>query len=173
MDASTLARADHAVPHVQIKQRKIDTSHESKGFLANLTGSISGPKFVEFDEVSSLRPQIGFLNSSDQLSLNSTLRIVDISLKLSKPNSDPSSLPSRQLQRPDQSSRPPSQSCRPPFSLSPNPTSRRSFESYLPRPLPYKRNFTTSAKRRRSVMNRLEDWSASRNRTPACAQVPG
>ncbi|GAA5878673.1 hypothetical protein JCM16303_002164 [Sporobolomyces ruberrimus] len=36
--------------HIDIKQRKIDTSHESKGFLANLTGSISGPKFVEFDE---------------------------------------------------------------------------------------------------------------------------
>lgn len=35
----------------QIKQRKIDSSHESKGFLANLSSSISGPKFVEFDEV--------------------------------------------------------------------------------------------------------------------------
>ncbi|GAA5911460.1 uncharacterized protein JCM6883_005763 [Sporobolomyces salmoneus] len=36
--------------HIDIKQRKIDTSHESKGFLANLSSSISGPKFVEFDE---------------------------------------------------------------------------------------------------------------------------
>ncbi|GAA5999356.1 hypothetical protein JCM5350_007035 [Sporobolomyces pararoseus] len=36
--------------HIDIKQRKIDSSHESKGFLANLSSSISGPKFVEFDE---------------------------------------------------------------------------------------------------------------------------
>ncbi|GAA5836177.1 hypothetical protein JCM3766R1_001986 [Sporobolomyces carnicolor] len=36
--------------HIDIKQRKIDTAHESKGFLANLSNSISGPKFVEFDE---------------------------------------------------------------------------------------------------------------------------
>ncbi|GAA6060073.1 hypothetical protein JCM10212_003034 [Sporobolomyces blumeae] len=36
--------------HLDIKQRKIDTPHESKGFLANLSSSISGPKFVEFDE---------------------------------------------------------------------------------------------------------------------------
>ncbi|GAA5835671.1 hypothetical protein JCM11251_002991 [Rhodosporidiobolus azoricus] len=36
--------------HVDIKQRKIDTSSENKGFLANLSSSISGPKFVEHDE---------------------------------------------------------------------------------------------------------------------------
>ncbi|GAA6002156.1 uncharacterized protein JCM10292_000783 [Rhodotorula paludigena] len=36
--------------HLDIKQRKIDATAESKGFLANLSSSISGPKFVEFDD---------------------------------------------------------------------------------------------------------------------------
>ncbi|GAA5857520.1 hypothetical protein JCM8547_009316 [Rhodosporidiobolus lusitaniae] len=37
--------------HIDIKQRKIDTSSENKGFLAGLSSSIgAGPKFVEHDE---------------------------------------------------------------------------------------------------------------------------
>ncbi|GAA5901547.1 hypothetical protein JCM6882_006309 [Rhodosporidiobolus microsporus] len=44
--------------HIDIKQRKIDTtSTENKGFLANLSSSISGPKFVEHDEYFEHRKQ--------------------------------------------------------------------------------------------------------------------
>lgn len=37
---------------VDVKQRKIDALPESKGLFASLTNVISGPAFVEFDEVS-------------------------------------------------------------------------------------------------------------------------
>lgn len=40
-------------PLGQIKQRKMDSPSESKGFFGSLGTSISGPKFVEFDEVRS------------------------------------------------------------------------------------------------------------------------
>ncbi|GAA5907174.1 hypothetical protein JCM8208_006712 [Rhodotorula glutinis] len=43
--------------HVDIKQRKIDTTAEHKGFLANLSSSISGPKFTEFDDYFDQRRQ--------------------------------------------------------------------------------------------------------------------
>ncbi|GAA6027358.1 hypothetical protein JCM8097_002624 [Rhodosporidiobolus ruineniae] len=45
--------------HIDIKQRKIDTStsSENKGFLANLGSSFSGPKFVEHDEFFEQRKQ--------------------------------------------------------------------------------------------------------------------
>ncbi|GAA6002479.1 hypothetical protein JCM10207_001143 [Rhodosporidiobolus poonsookiae] len=43
--------------HIDIKQRKIDTVAENKGFLANLSSSISGPKFVEHDEYFEQRKQ--------------------------------------------------------------------------------------------------------------------
>ncbi|KPV75441.1 uncharacterized protein RHOBADRAFT_26766 [Rhodotorula graminis WP1] len=43
--------------HIDIKQRKIDTTTEHKGFLANLSSSISGPKFTEFDDYFDQRRQ--------------------------------------------------------------------------------------------------------------------
>ncbi|GAA5845988.1 hypothetical protein JCM9279_004748 [Rhodotorula babjevae] len=43
--------------HIDIKQRKIDTTAEHKGFLANLSSSISGPKFTEFDDYFDQRRQ--------------------------------------------------------------------------------------------------------------------
>ncbi|GAA5919562.1 hypothetical protein JCM1841_001015 [Sporobolomyces salmonicolor] len=36
--------------HIDIKQRKIDSGADNKGFLASISSSISGPKFVEFDD---------------------------------------------------------------------------------------------------------------------------
>ncbi|GAA5893727.1 hypothetical protein JCM5296_001118 [Sporobolomyces johnsonii] len=36
--------------HIDIKQRKIDSAADNKGFLASISSSISGPKFVEFDD---------------------------------------------------------------------------------------------------------------------------
>ncbi|GAA6048267.1 hypothetical protein JCM3770_006512 [Rhodotorula araucariae] len=43
--------------HIDIKQRKLDTTLENRGFLANLSSSISGPKFTEFDEYFDQRRQ--------------------------------------------------------------------------------------------------------------------
>ncbi|BGP48060.1 Vacuolar protein sorting-associated protein vps5 [Rhodotorula kratochvilovae] len=43
--------------HIDIKQRKLDTTAENKGFLANLSSSISGPKFTEFDDYFDQRRQ--------------------------------------------------------------------------------------------------------------------
>ncbi|ORY92476.1 Vps5 C terminal like-domain-containing protein [Leucosporidium creatinivorum] len=37
---------------IDIKQRKLDTAAESKGLFASLSGAITGPSFVEFDEAS-------------------------------------------------------------------------------------------------------------------------
>ncbi|BGP02650.1 Vacuolar protein sorting-associated protein vps5 [Rhodotorula toruloides] len=42
---------------IDIKQRKIDTSADNKGLLASLSSSISGPKFVEFDDYFDLKRQ--------------------------------------------------------------------------------------------------------------------
>ncbi|BGO94026.1 hypothetical protein NBRC10512_003659 [Rhodotorula toruloides] len=42
---------------IDIKQRKIDTSADNKGLLASLSSSISGPKFIEFDDYFDLKRQ--------------------------------------------------------------------------------------------------------------------
>ncbi|TKA55129.1 hypothetical protein B0A53_02099 [Rhodotorula sp. CCFEE 5036] len=42
---------------IDIKQRKIEVTAENKGLLASLSSSISGPKFVEFDEFFDQRRQ--------------------------------------------------------------------------------------------------------------------